>query len=479
MYPGALPIIGHSLTLLKYGRDSWVFIKEAMLLALNSGQDACTFVCGNYCFHVLTNPEDCYTVANTCMEKHDIYKFTKGFLGEGLMTAPGSVWKQHRKLLTPAFNQQVLDGFLETFNKESRNLVISFNEKSRKVPFDPLPLLQHWSLFTVCSTTMGFNGSENDTEIFKEYMSILRKLFDYIMQRLLKFWLHNDLLFKWSNLKRQLDKDLHVVNRLSGKVNILKKGDVKGTLNKRVCMKRLIKVDEAKNISNYESRNFKASIELLIELKMKNVFTTKEVKEEGATIIAAGSDSTSLTVNHILINLGSHPDVQEKVYKELLEIFGGVDRDVVKEDLSRMKYLEAVIKENMRLNPIAPLIIRHIDKDIHLRDYILSAGDDIIIPIYALNRHSMWGPDAEVFRPERWLDPGTLPKTSYAFASFGLGRRNCIGSNYAMMTMKTALAHILRRYKITADENGVKYQLHITLMPVSGNEIVIEKRHDV
>ncbi|KAJ0170833.1 hypothetical protein K1T71_013605 [Dendrolimus kikuchii] len=304
------------------------------------------------------------------------------------------------------------------------------------------------------ATTMGFQDKEYNSDLFKEYISTLHIFLEYLVQRLRKLWLHSDYLFKWSSLKRQQDKTLNRMNKLSNQIISKKEIEMQNNMNAK----------------------FKVYIELLIELKLKNVLTNKEVKEEADTLIAAGYDTTSLTVAQILIILGSYPEVQEKVYKELQEIFLGGDRDVLKQDLSQMKYLEAVIKESMRLYPVVPMIVRHIDKTLNIKDYILPAGDDFMIPIYALNRHSVWGPDAEVFRPERWLNSNTLPEKAYSFASFSIGRRNCIGMNYAMMSMKTALVHVLRQFKINADIKKIKYEFLVTLVPVSGYHITVEKR---
>lgn len=79
-----------------------------------------------------------------------------------------------------------------------------------------------------------------------------------------------------------------------------------------------------------------------------------------------GHDTTSTALSWALFELGSHPDVQEKAYQELNEIFGDSDRFPTTADLAKMKYLERVIKETLRLYPSVPIISRELQEEIKI-----------------------------------------------------------------------------------------------------------------
>jgi cytochrome P450 family 4 len=103
--------------------------------------------------------------------------------------------------------------------------------------------------------------------------------------------------------------------------------------------------------------------------------------EETQTMIAAGSDTTALTMSFTTIMLALHQDVQEKVYQEICDIFGNSDRDPTLDDLNKMEYLERVIKETMRLFPVGPILFRHVQEDIKIRKYFNTFNCGIVINI--------------------------------------------------------------------------------------------------
>lgn len=79
-----------------------------------------------------------------------------------------------------------------------------------------------------------------------------------------------------------------------------------------------------------------------------------------------GNASTALSMSTVLLMLAIHKDVQNKVIEEFLSVFNNFDEDVDRENLSNLKYLDAVIKETMRLFPVAPIIGRKVMADLKL-----------------------------------------------------------------------------------------------------------------
>jgi cytochrome P450 family 4 len=88
--------------------------------------------------------------------------------------------------------------------------------------------------------------------------------------------------------------------------------------------------------------------------------------EEIQTMIMAGSDTTAITLSFATIMLAMHQDIQEKLNKEMCDIFENTDRDPTLDDLTRMDYLERVIKETMRLFPLTPILLRQVQEDIKI-----------------------------------------------------------------------------------------------------------------
>ncbi|XP_045780376.1 cytochrome P450 4V2-like isoform X3 [Maniola jurtina] len=298
-----------------------------------------------------------------------------------------------------------------------------------------------------------------------EYVHATKNMLNSMVERLVNPWLYSDAVFNWSSLKRKQDEYVKILHNMSN--TVLKKRKAEYLNNK------LHKGTEYTT----KGPKFRSFMELLLELTIeKGVFSDREIREHVDTMLFAGHDTTSTSLMYTMLLVGSYPEVQQKIFEELHDVFGDDDRDVTKQDLSRLVYLEAVLNESLRIYPIAPVMARKLDQDIKLRNCTLLKNRTCFLWAYGVHRHPMWGPDAEEFKPERWLDPATLPKCPTAFAGFGMGRRYCIGKTYAMMSMKITLAHVFRRYRVFGNHLLMVTKFEVMLKPVSGHHIAIEIR---
>ncbi|GBP58577.1 Cytochrome P450 4V2 [Eumeta japonica] len=158
------------------------------------------------------------------------------------------------------------------------------------------------------------------------------------------------------------------------------------------------------------------------------------------------------------------------------EIFGAMERPVTKDDLSKMRYCDAVINETLRLYPPVPVIMRYADRDLQLDGCTIPRGATCAISVWGAGRAACWGADADQFRPERWFDTLRLPPPS-AFSPFSYGRRSCIGKRYAMALMKTILVHLLRRFKFESEDNELEFKVDIALRTTRGHLIKVQSRN--
>lgn len=116
-----------------------------------------------------------------------------------------------------------------------------------------------------------------------------------------------------------------------------------------------------------------AFLDLLLDASLDGQhLTTEEIREEVDTFMFEGHDTTTAAICWSLFLLGNHMDVQERCHEELDSIFQDTDRDITRQDLADMKYLEMVIKETLRLYPSVPIISRELGEDIVLGKYQIS-----------------------------------------------------------------------------------------------------------
>ncbi|RVE52790.1 hypothetical protein evm_002663 [Chilo suppressalis] len=463
MFPGALPLVGHSLQLIGDSCKLWNAINDLAQKSYDIGGVVAAAI-GPRTIYVITDPDDFLTVANACLQKDDFYDFAKPWLGEGLVTGTVSIWKNHRKLLNPAFSQTVLDSFIGVFNSQSRKLVKDLKKEVGKGMFDHWTYTRHNSLETICLTALGVDFSDH-TILNSRYVQAAEEIFYTMVDRFQKFWLHSPMTFKWSGVKRTQDRCLKILHNMSNSVLQKRKSDMTGNV-----------LSERKTGMSSGTK-FKPFMDLLLELAIeKNVFNDREIREHIDTMIVGGHDTSASVLMFTLLLLGSHPEAQEKAYQEIQEVFEGSDRDVDKHDLCKLVYLEAVLKESIRMYTIVPVVARKLDRNVQLKKYKLAAGRTCFAFLCGIHKHPMWGPDADQFNPDRWLSPDTLPDNPNAYVGFSLGRRMCIGKAYAYMSMKTSLTHILRNYRIHGDHKQLVLKIDVMLKPVSGYNISIEKR---
>ncbi|XP_047036365.1 cytochrome P450 4V2-like [Helicoverpa zea] len=461
VYPGALPLLGHLFQLAGDNFSFWEFTKNLNKFCLKN-DDICQIRLGPHRCYVLSDPAESLMIANTYLEKPYLYDFAKEMFSCGLVTATVSTWKPHRKLLNPSFSVAVLNTFLPEFNTQARNLLSTLSQEVGKPAFNIQLYLVNSLMKTVCRTSLGQEKEKQDL-IDKDYAYATKSMFALYVERLQKFWLHIPFIFNLSPLKTKHDKLMKIAKDIMDKVMSDRKLKLKATY--------------IENIQESTKDKFKPLVDQLLELGDKqDGFTDDEIRAHLDTVVSAAYDTTSTVMTYTWMLVGTYPKVQERIYEELISVLGSEDRDVTRDDLPDFVYLEAIVKEALRLYPPVPTIARNITSDVQIREYSLSAGSSCLIPVYGINRHPSWGPDADEFNPDRWLHPDTLPDKPSAFASFSIGKRNCIGRKYAMMVMKTTLAHIFRRYRVLSDINSVPTSCDIMIKPASTQQIALEIR---
>ena len=126
-----------------------------------------------------------------------------------------------------------------------------------------------------------------------------------------------------------------------------------------------------------------------------------------------------------------------------------------------IEYLDCVIKEAQRLNPPAAFVNREFDEDYDLGIIHIPAGNEVIIPIYAMHHDLDAWEDPEKFDPERFRGPTKDTHHAFQFLPFGAAPRNCIGKRFALLEIKVALVKILMKYKfVRSPETQVPLIIH-------------------
>jgi cytochrome P450 len=229
---------------------------------------------------------------------------------------------------------------------------------------------------------------------------------------------------------------------------------------------------------------------------------SKDLLDEAITLLFAGQDTGAATLSWTLHLLSLYPEVQSKVADEVRNVLDAersisTNPFVTRKTVSKMPYLDAVIKESMRLYPVAPFVVRRIMHDLPVLDdkddgqfaraTVLPAGSVACIWIYGLHRNpALWNkPDA--FLPERWIDADLkdIGQTNGAYMPFAAGPRNCVGQPLAHIILRTLLARLMYKYEFRDERLSEKrdamelrkdMQAGFTVLPSGGVTLLIRER---
>ncbi|KAF7283836.1 hypothetical protein GWI33_022873 [Rhynchophorus ferrugineus] len=208
------------------------------------------------------------------------------------------------------------------------------------------------------------------------------------------------------------------------------------------------------------------------------VFTDEEIFHQVYFLAAASTETSALSVCFILLQLGMDQDVQEKVHQEIIDLLG-TDKEIVLQDLNKLKYTEQVIFETLRIYPVLPFLGRQATSNIRLDGKIIPNGTNIIVSPYMIHRNEKYWPDCEKFNPERFNAEESKNIEPGSFVPFLLGPRDCVGRHYGMTMMKVFLTNIIREFRIVARKQSIddmKLSYYITMKPTSNVDLQFIQR---
>ncbi len=192
-------------------------------------------------------------------------------------------------------------------------------------------------------------------------------------------------------------------------------------------------------------------------------FSHAQLRDQMATLILAGHETTALTLFWSLYLLANAPDVQARVAAEVRSL--DLSAEAARPGLKSLSFTRTVIQESMRLYPPAFTLARQAIGDDAFGDVTVPAGSIVLIAPWVLHRHTRLWADSEVFDPARFEGEPPLAHR-FAYLPFGAGPRVCVGAQFAMTEAMLVLAMVVQRFEVTqADAQPVRPVAVITTQP--------------
>jgi cytochrome P450 len=170
-----------------------------------------------------------------------------------------------------------------------------------------------------------------------------------------------------------------------------------------------------------------------------------QLRDEVLNIVVAGTETTGGTLSWVFYELARHPDVEERVHREIDTVLGG--RPACWSDVPRLEYTQRVLRETLRLHTMW-LSTRRALRPVQVGTVDVPAGTELAFSLYALHRDPRLFHDADVFDPDRWSPRRSAQVPRGGYLPFLIGNRQCIGNNFAWTEMVIVIATIAARWRL-------------------------------
>ncbi|KEF62905.1 uncharacterized protein A1O9_00879 [Exophiala aquamarina CBS 119918] len=229
---------------------------------------------------------------------------------------------------------------------------------------------------------------------------------------------------------------------------------IKGGVLAQYCFTQIAKHRAQPSATTLTKKtNYETFLAKLLRMEAEKKVAATNMIDTCGSNIGAGSDTTAISLSAALFYLYANPEKISKLRHEIEtgSAEGRISNPVTFQEAQNMPFLQAVIKETLRLHPaVGTILARDVPRGgAQLGGYYFPEGAEVGCNAWVLHYNKdIYGPDAEVYRPERWLeaDKSSL-KDSMMFA-FGAGSRTCIGKNISLLEMTKLLPQIVRDFDI-------------------------------
>ncbi|KAK9989593.1 hypothetical protein SO802_029832 [Lithocarpus litseifolius] len=227
--------------------------------------------------------------------------------------------------------------------------------------------------------------------------------------------------------------------------------------------------------ANGEKHKISCAIDHIIDAQKKGEINAENVLYIVENINVAAIETTLWSMEWAIAELVNHPHVQRKIRQEISAVLKG--QAVTESNLHELPYLQATVKETLRLHSPIPLLVPHMNlEEAKLGGYTIPKESKVVVNAWWLSNNPEWWKNPEEFRPERFLEEecGTDAvaggKVDFRFLPFGMGRRSCPGIILALPILGLIISKLVCNFemraplgmeKIDVSEKGGQFSLHI------------------
>lgn len=352
------------------------------------------------------------------------------YLGEGLLTAEGELWRTQRKLIQPAFHKKHLEQLMATIKD---TIVAEIEHIKTDAEVDVLPFFSDMAFKVVVKSLFSNAASDEEIQTLQDVTEENQQmLVKELRQPYLRWYFKS-----FGIIKKHLSRSEESRNIL---LNIINKRKQSG-------------------------EKFNDLLDMLLDTRYDDgsQMSEEQLIDEILVLFVAGHETTANALSFAVQLLAQHSNWQNKIVSEYQSVLKQNDGNIM-QTVGMSQMAKLVVEETLRLYPPAYFMDRVNIEDDSFGDYSFKKGSSILLSIFEIHRHKDLWENPEEFQPERFSPEKAKTYSSHYFP-FGAGPRKCIGNNFAMFEMVLAISELLLKFNIVPVKQNIEINPLITLKP--------------
>jgi cytochrome P450 len=337
------------------------------------------------------------------------------FLGKGLLTSHGEVWRTQRRLIQKGFDRKQLDVLSSLMQDSLAESLQDFDRQARIGPVDIYPHLMKMTFAMVGRSLFGARLKDADIDIISQTISTIQ---EFMVRQTIQPYLN-----PWFAFSGELRRHEEMRARADG---IL--------------------------LDYIQRRRQETPGHDLLQTLMDARYSDGEgmsdelVLSESMQLLVAGHETSSNALSWLLYLLSSHPACLERLREEFESVLGG--EPLAYSHVPRLQFASQVVKEGLRLYPPFWMVDRMALSDDRVGDLVIPRGTTVVVFIYGAHHSPRHWEEPERFDPERFSKAREELHTPFTWLPFGGGPRGCIGGNYATLQIFMILSVLVGKYDL-------------------------------
>jgi cytochrome P450 len=462
----------------------------------NEYGDISYFRLGRQHVYLINNPD---YIEKILIYDHNNFKkgkrleIAKRALGEGLVTSEGEKHDSQKKIIHPFFLPKKISSFGPIMSGYAFEMCKNWKDGST---VDIHEEMTQVTLSIICKSMMDYDMQSDEARDFgkafaisKEYSKRLQHPIGHILDSV-------PVLPKVMQSRKAAKTLDSIVYKLMStrRQEISSQGDAKTTESNKPqtkddlltgLLQLQIKQKDQKQGEKKLSQTDNAS-------KSDPEMPDKQIRDHILTMLIAGHETTANALTWTYYLLAQHPDIEKKVFDEIDSVLKNISatkdnadntnmeskyRSPNPKDIPKLKYIENVFRESMRLFPPVWSIGRMVEEEYKMGEYTIPKDSAIFMSQYVMHRNPQYYENPEEFIPERWTDDFKRHLPRFSYFPFGGGLRGCIGEPFAWQEGILLIATISSTWKMSLKpDQKIKMNPGITLNPKKGIKMILHAR---